>query len=537
MNLLRNKQNFFLLIAILIIALFMRFYKLRSFQYFSGDEEIFYALLRRIANQGLILVTPNAQLASGIGSFFHLLSFPLYLLVDASPGGMEFFGSCLGVITAVLMFVVGTLVGGHTVGLIAAFLYSGSFLVSLFDRRWWALTPDSIFILISLIGLIFLVKRKYKFLLLSVIPASFAWHSDPSLAVILLAIVLTFLFFRIPLIKKEYFYSIVYLGISVFPTLLFEARHPGAIFRPFVMQFLREDFVVSEDVEMTVNPINVLENISRSLAVGSSSSVDVYFHYTTNYPKPPFGLIQIFLTVFLVFFPLVDMYASRYKEALRRNIVVVYLYFLSFIVGVSLYTAIFKYSTYQHYYVVIFPIFFLLASLSIAKMLRSRFHLFGYLFLLLFLAVNVRSLMASSIKYPVGDKSEIVSQIKDDYFGRLFSVYALGDWGITDGGWMTFFINQSFDPQRSYLNGGWDWIYRSYSLFNYDPNQPDGDYIVVFTPNDAISIKLSGELLPNVDKVYTVGHIRAVLLNNQSRWLNSRYLDLWQSAYQRYRDI
>jgi len=110
------------LIFILLVSAFFRLYKFHQFQYFSGDEEIFYFLVRKIVEVKPVLVVPNAQLSTSIGSFFHLLSAPLFYLTMGSPVIMSLFASILGVFTTYFVYVAGKIILDKRLGYIASFL-------------------------------------------------------------------------------------------------------------------------------------------------------------------------------------------------------------------------------------------------------------------------------------------------------------------------------------------------------------------------------------------------------------------------------
>jgi len=113
-----------ILIFILGLAIFFRFFRLFDFQYWSVDEEIFVAVVRQIAvNHKLILTSPNVAIAVSLGSFFHLLSAPIFLLAGLTASKILFAGSVLGVITTLAVYKTGKELGGLFVGRVASFLY------------------------------------------------------------------------------------------------------------------------------------------------------------------------------------------------------------------------------------------------------------------------------------------------------------------------------------------------------------------------------------------------------------------------------
>ena len=96
------------LVAILILAAIFRFYRLFAFQYWSVDEEVFTAVVQQIAvGHKLLLVSPNVAIALSLGSFFHLLSAPIFWLARFQADQILVAGSALGVLTTLAVYKTG----------------------------------------------------------------------------------------------------------------------------------------------------------------------------------------------------------------------------------------------------------------------------------------------------------------------------------------------------------------------------------------------------------------------------------------------
>lgn len=495
----------------------MRFYNALNFQYFSGDEEIFHAILRKIVVEGKpILVVPNAQIGGSIGSFFHLLSSPIFFTVQSNPILVQFFGSFFGVITTALMYLVGSSVAGRVMGLLASTLYGGSFLVSLFDRRWWPLTPDPLLILIAIFGLIKLSRKKYKYAILVAVAASSAWQADPTNAVILLGILIAFSFLRLSLIKKEYILGLTYVFFSFIPFLIFEIRHPGTIFRPFLIHIVSKIGGGGQDINFNlINIGNIIENLSRSLFLLPSKFIEEYFCYCSTYPKPPFSPLPELLTVFFIGFSILWIIFSKEEKDIKNAMLIVLSFFLSFLFGISFYNILLKSNMYQHYFVTVFPSFLLIAAFTLQRILKTRFALLTWVFLSMFVVNNLNTLFNSQMRYPLWQKMEIVNKIIPEIRNSTFSVYGYGEKYMTDGGWTTFFIREKSHPSRSYLNGGWDWIYRSHGLYTTNPDQGDGSKIIIFhdVNEDFGEVNFKNK----IETVQYIGNIKAIIFDNSQK--------------------
>src|SRR3990167_6066254 len=174
-----------LLAGIILLSVVFRFFRLTDFQYWSVDEEVATAVIQKVAvEHKLLLVSPNVAIATSLGPFFHLLSAPVFWMANFDVILILAFGSLLGVATTFFIFLTGRELGGKRVGLIAAFLYAGSFLMAFSDRRWWPLTLDPLLAVLSVLAVAKIIHGKLGYFLLLAIAASFSWHADPSLTVI-----------------------------------------------------------------------------------------------------------------------------------------------------------------------------------------------------------------------------------------------------------------------------------------------------------------------------------------------------------------
>ena len=519
-----TRQTFFILFLVLILAAFMRLYNLNGFGYFTGDEEIFHSMVKRVTVEGKPpLVIPNAQIGGSIGSFFILLISPIFALVENDPLILQMVGPIIGLVTTLAIFWVGNLIGRH-VAILASILYAGSFMVSLFDRRLWTLSLDPLMIVLSIGALIKIAQRKYNYALLLAVAISFAWHSDPAIAVAVVASVFTFFIFKIPIFKKEFIPAFFYLIFSVLPIIIFELRHPGTIFKPFLVHLVSRSTVEIKIFERlaSINIWPTVQNLSRSLFSAPIDTVEKYFCYCDKYPTPFFSPIPELLT--LGIFIVSIFWLVKTKNEFERNILKILLIFItSFLIGITIYTTVLAYDVYQHYFVVAFPPFLLLLAFVLNK-LRNRLYLV-YFFAFVFITINLWTLINSSLRYPIKDKDILVEKTIPFISKSTFSIYARGDYmDIYDGGWVTLFSKYNLVPNRSYLSDGWDFIYRTHSLYTYNPDSIDGEKIIIFHDFSDEFIKNKPNLASKIEKILSLGHISATIIDNKEGWFNSKLL-------------
>lgn len=520
-----TRKTLLLLGLILILSAFMRFYNLYSFGYFTGDEEIFHSMVRKVTvDKRPPLVIPNAQIGGSMGSFFVLLISPVFAFVNNDPLSLQIVGPVIGLLTTLAIFWVGTLIGGVRMGLLAAILYGGSFMVALFDRRLWTLTLDPLMITLSIGALIKITAKKYKYSLLLAVVVSFTWHSDPAIAVAMLASVLTLVIYKIPVWKKEFALAGFYLLLSILPFIIFELRHPGTIFRPWLMHLTGRSVVDTSllDRLTSINIITTIQNLSRGLFSMPSNSIEQYFCYCSKYPVPLFSPIPEILTALVLILTVVWISKTKNSE-LKNNLKIILLFIFAFLVGILTYTSILSYAVYQHYFVVVFPAFFLLFAFLLKK-ISKKLPILVVIFLLIFISANLYTLINSSLRYPLDQKVQLVEETIPLIHDGTFSVYGTGGLSLVDGGWVILYSNLNLHPNRSYLNGGWDFIYRTHSLYSYNPDQKEGEKIIIFHDIDDNRLKKDPLFYNKIETTLSFGEMSATILDNKDAWFNMKLL-------------
>lgn len=434
------------LILIILLAIFFRFYRLWDFQYWSVDEEIFTAVVRQIAvNHKLLLVSPNVAIAVSLGSFFHLLSAPIFWLAGFTASKILLAGSVLGVLTTLAIYKIG--------GKIAAFLYAGSFLMAFSDRRWWPLSLDPLLAILAIFSISKIIEGKYKYALLLAVSASFAWHADPSLMVIMVFAALSAVVFKIPLFKKAYIPALAYLFFSIAPFFIFELRHPGAVTSPLIQLLTKSRGLAERSLDLW----EVLRGFARGLFLTPGPNVEKYFLYTKTYSAPFLSPLPEILTLFFFIFPL------WIKE---QKVKIVYLFLLSFLSGIILFTLGMGAEFHQHYFVVAWPAFFILVAFTLQKISK----IWRVIFLTAFLTVNLATLLFSTMRYPLFKKEMAVDKAIAKINNKAFALKVQNDGRYFEGIGGLFFLKNKFPSNFEYYEA-WDWIYRAYSLYEVTPTK------------------------------------------------------------------
>ncbi|OGE37398.1 hypothetical protein A3B45_03370 [Candidatus Daviesbacteria bacterium RIFCSPLOWO2_01_FULL_39_12] len=170
-----QKHLFVLLLAVLLLAAFLRFYKLDEYMTFLGDEGRDALIVKDI------LTGVNFPLIGPPTSVGNIYLGPLYYYMMAIPMGIFYLNpvaaagmnALIGVLTVGLIYYLGKVWFGRVAGLIAAFLYAISPVAITYSRSSWNPNPAPFFALIGFFAL-FRMHKSGNLLWLILVGLSFA---------------------------------------------------------------------------------------------------------------------------------------------------------------------------------------------------------------------------------------------------------------------------------------------------------------------------------------------------------------------------
>jgi len=480
-NRLREKKWFWL---ILVVAVFFRFYNLLGLQYYSFDDELYATMLRRvIVDHKLLLISPAPSVEISLGPFWYWLSIPIYAFSRFNPIKIVTFGSFFGLLSTGVLYITGKKLGGSRVGLIASFLYAGSFLMALSDRRWWPLSLNAFLVTVAIYSLYQMIKGKLHFSLPLAIAASFSWHADLTLAIIILAILMCKVWFRLPLMHKAYFPGVVFLIFSFLPFGIFEFRHPGAVSGPVLllvnrMANSRSNSVIPTD-RLSIN--GVVLSLSHSLFSVPTNAAENYLypHSAKEVIDVP-GIFQI-MAMSLFLFPLY-LWKNSIKKY-RVSLEVLYIFLGAFFAGLVIANLVGKVRISQHYYVIVWPVIYLLAAFAVDWLIDKKYRFWVVVLGIVFVITNIYALVNSQMRYRLDDKMQLTNFIVQNLSDKPFSLYGLNDVHLFGGGFGGMLLTHNrFPSNRSYY--GLDWVYQAFSLYAIPVVEDDNfEQVVIIYPS------------------------------------------------------
>lgn len=271
-----QKSLFVVLVLILILASFLRFYRLDEYMTFLGDEGRDAIIVKDIITfKNFPLIGPPTSVGNiylGPLYYYMMAASMVFTLSPVAAAGMD---ALIGVLTVYLIYYLSKAWFGKVSGLIAAYLYAISPVTIIYSRSSWNPNPTPFFSLLAILGLYKArTSGNYLWLILTGICAAAALQMH-YLALILLPILgvswIKELLYLKRLTEGKFFWRGTILGIISFlllmsPLLIFDLKH----------DFLNYKAVTSLLTNRESVGFNILETLSKIAPIYNNNLVGRY---------------------------------------------------------------------------------------------------------------------------------------------------------------------------------------------------------------------------------------------------------------------
>ncbi len=135
----KNKLEFFLLLTVILLGAFLRFYQIYGHATFLGDEGRDALIVKRmIVDHKFTLLGPTASFGNlYLGPiYYYMMALPLWL-ANFDPVGPAVMVATLGVLSIFLVWLIGRAFFGQVAGISASALYAVSPLLITHARSSW----------------------------------------------------------------------------------------------------------------------------------------------------------------------------------------------------------------------------------------------------------------------------------------------------------------------------------------------------------------------------------------------------------------
>lgn len=388
-----NKWEVLVIVFILAISAFLRFYKLDQYMTFLGDEGRDALVIKRILTTGDIpLIGPPTSIGNiYLGPLYYYMmaiSMAIFWLNPVAPAGMVAF---IGTATVGLVYYLSRIWFGRVAAVVASLLYCLSPINIIYSRSSWNPNPTPFFALLMIFSLDKIVKSKnFLWFILAGISIAFAVQMH-YLALILIPV--TFFIWVLFLIRKykgldklNYFWrgslgGVIAFSLLMSPLLLFDLKHDFTNYNAIKTFFTNR--------ETTVN-LNIFNSFSRINPIFADNLISDYISGPNQY--------LVILVVVLIAIPILWASFLRIKKkVLHLPIYMLGVWLVVGITGLSLY----KQNIYSHYLGFLNPTPFLLLGASFFVINKIKKDIFRTSLLALYLIVIVALVVVNIQRLPL----------------------------------------------------------------------------------------------------------------------------------------
>lgn len=396
--------QFFSVIFILILAAFLRLYRIADYMTFLGDEGRDVLKAYDILHGHLTLLGPTSSVGGFfLGPIYYYFMAPFLWLFNYNPVGPAIMVALFGVATVWLIYKFCSDLFNPRIGIIASFLYAISPVIISYSRSSWNPNPLPFFSLLILF-IIYkgVLKNNLRLFFTSGILLGIAMQLH-YLATFLAAVIFIYVLLSEVLSAKttiqKIILSLVRKYFSIFagfiigwiPFLAFEIRHGFLDFKN-IFNFI----VHSGNTGTSTNFVSIIYDVFFRLfgrLLFSFPPPEQFFKYSGT-TLNLWVLVVLSIAVLSILFLLNNLYRSFKSK--NENFGKHLLLFVWFFIGIVLF-GFYKKPIYDYYFSFMFPLpFILVASLTVFIYENKKFKFVGkalaiIIFLFLFV-INIQGL-------------------------------------------------------------------------------------------------------------------------------------------------
>ena len=414
----QGKSAFVFLILILILATFLRFYRLPEYMTFLGDEGRDALVIKSIlVDHHIPLIGPPTSVGNiYLGPlYYYMMAVPMaiFWLNPVAAAGMN---AVIGVLTVFLVYFLSKRWFGKGSGIIAAFLYAVSSVTILASRSSWNPNPAPLFAMLAIYSLYKAQKGgslNWFALAGAFIGAAVQMHY---LALILIPVCLAIYFSKKPYRFTGLLSAVLSFIFVMSPLILFDFRHNFLNYRAVTELFSGSGAV----------SVNIFETISKIPHIFYHDLIGRYIA-TEN----------TFITIIVSFVIFIPFFVIR-----KFPILILGSWFFVGLTGLSFYQK----DIYDHYLGFMNPVPFILLG-AVFTSIKS----FRYVFIALILFIGILNMQKNPLLLPPNnqfERTQIISKyVLQKSESRDFN-FALLSKNNYDAAYQFYFYKFGYTPKQ-----------------------------------------------------------------------------------------
>ncbi len=386
-----HKAEFALLVFILVVASFMRLYRISDYMTFLGDEGRDVIIVKRFVTQGdIMLIGPGTSIGNMyLGPLYYYMMAPALLFAGFSPVGPAVMVALLGIATVYLVWFSVRTWFGKKAAAIASFLYAISPTIIIYSHSSWNPNIMPFFALLAVWGIWKTWNDKQYWWLLVVgicIAAALQSHYLALLIVPVLGLFWLFAFWQARKgknLKRIVLYSLGGLFLFLFlmsPLAIFDLRHNYMNFNALKAFFTERQTTVS------IKPWKALPGMLPQLTQITTRLMGGYDTTFGNWIA-----LGVIASVFIV----IKKGSLKVWSIEQKSASLVLVWLGTGLLGLALY----KQQIYDHYYGFLFPVPFILIG-GVLGTISNKYRFRGlWLIIIVLTLLTWVSLKASPLQY------------------------------------------------------------------------------------------------------------------------------------------
>jgi 4-amino-4-deoxy-L-arabinose transferase-like glycosyltransferase len=363
-----NQKETLIICAIILVACFLRFYRISEYMTFLGDEGRDAIIIKKILVDGdLPFIGPPTSVGNMyLGPlYYYMMALPMAIFW-LNPVAAAAQVALIGVLSIGLIYYLARIWFGKTSATIAAILYTISPVTITYSKSSWNPNPAPFFALLTILGLYKSSVGDFRWFILVGIALAFSVQMH-YLALLLIPVagVIWLRELKVKLIDKQktkYFYTGTILAIVAFlilmsPLFFFDLKHNFTNYHA-VMEFFSKR-------ETTVN-LNPLNTLGRVVPIYINNLVGRYMAFENPILTPLLALV--------ILIPLIVTGMQIYrKKQLNWPLWSLNNWLLIGVLGLALY----KQNIFDHYLGFLNPVPYLLFGALFSLKFKNKLFLIG----------------------------------------------------------------------------------------------------------------------------------------------------------------
>ncbi|MBI4037337.1 glycosyltransferase family 39 protein [Candidatus Daviesbacteria bacterium] len=502
----QSKKDLLLFLFIIILAILLRFYRITDLMVFRFDQEHQVSLAMSIVKDfHIIWIGVSASnLNFYLGPFWVYFTAFWLFVSKGNPIILAYVASFIGVVTTVLIFLVGREIFGRKVAFFASFLYSSLPLFVFYDRIYWNVTPTPL-LAILLFYSIYKFQKERIWLVIFATFYGLVFHAHLSLIFTGFVGFYFFMKARKTTAKRYLFYSFAVFLVVVSPLIIFDYFHkwsnitaPLRIYNSSGVSlsenskvhfgyfyqalgrifFLRSSPIITDETPFDCDLIFASDQRARGFMPLSSRTI----------PSPFVSAIPF--AFFIGFMLRPKTWSRPASKLLALMMLAILIPFL-----------IFRGGAFEYYLVGFFPLFLYSLAILITSLPNFvRFFAIGLIFLICVLGVT--RVLGADPKYSFYYKSQMIQKVVGIVGDETFELREEGFCHNYEG-WRYLFSIFGKTPVRSSTDKSLGWVYQD------EISDTKAKYLVVIS-----EARIPLEMDVSAARVIDMGGFRAYVFEN-----------------------